>query len=109
MSIRSSLGTGPVAINTTATVIFQPSGIDRYAVSAFSVFNNSGSDAVVDIYISDTTTGGDWVCRYLIRDKEEADMNAIIGQGYANKNILAIAAATGMVGSLTRTEYTDGD
>jgi len=110
MSIRSNLGTGPIAVLTTTTVLHETDpNIERIAVSALSVHNTTGSAITVSFFISDTLTGGVRVEQLTLRGNGSLDANALIGQGYESQNILAIASAAGVNAALTRVEYTDGD
>lgn len=111
MSIRSNLGTGPIAIETTDTVIFAPSGIDRYAVTALNIHNTTATRIQVEFFISPnlTSASGKRVDYVDLFGNDEIDVNGIVGQGYENQNVIAKAATAGINASLTRTEYTDGD
>jgi len=112
MAIKGNVGSGVIPILTTDTVVrVQQSGIDRYHVSSLNVFNDSGVSVTVSFYISPdlTSASGDKVSEEVIGSKSEIDINAIIGQGYSNLNIVAVASLVGLVTSVTSTEYSAGD
>jgi len=110
MAIKGNVGSGPIDVLTSDTVIYSPGGIDRYHVTALNIHNTSASTAI-EFFISPnaTSASGDRVDFTSIGENLELDINAIVGQGYANLYIIAKAAAAGVKASITVTQYTEGD
>lgn len=112
MAIKGNVGSGVINILTTDTVIRQQqSGIDRYHVSALNAYNTTAASLTVTFYISPnlTSASGDEVASDIIGANSDIDINSIIGQGFANLNIIAVASAVGANAEITSTEYTAGD
>jgi len=97
------------------TTLYDPSTIlplpDRYQVGSCNVYNTTGVDIVVSVYVSPDTTSaaGDLVFTQPVPSGQEIDINSIVGQGYIAQNIIIVGAAIGLNAQLTRTEYTAGD
>ncbi len=112
MTIRANAGTGVVNVLAADTVLYeQPAGAGRYHVGAANVFNTTVASIVLQVYISPdlTSASGDLVFEGPIGTLSEVDINAIVGQGYTNLNIIGVGAATGLNLSTTVTEYSAED
>jgi len=111
MAVRSNLGNGVVSVLAGDTTLFNPGAIDRYQVGSCNVYNTTGADIVVTVYVSPDTTSanGDLVFTGTVGTGSEIDINSIVGQGYVADNIIIVGAAVGLNAQLTRTEYTAGD
>jgi len=112
MAIKGNVGSGVINVLASDTVIRQQqSGVDRYHVSAFNVYNTTALSVAITVYVSPdlTSASGDEVATHLIAANDEIDINAVIGQGYANLNIIAVGSAVGLNASITSTEYSNGD
>ena len=112
MSIRSNLGAGVVNVTVVDTILFEPDvSIDRYHISACNVYNTTVSTLTLSVYVSPdlTSASGNLVDVVTIGSGSEVDINAIIGQGYEQQNIIVQGSALGLNASLTRTEYSGGD
>ena len=96
MTIKVNLGTGPINIGITDTVIIDSSldtGFNkRYSINAMNVKNNSLADVVVAFFVSDdlTSANGVLVANVKIGTLGELDVNPLVGQGFViGKNIIA--------------------
>lgn len=87
---------------------------NRTAITGFSIFNESGANAAVDIYESpdNTSASGTKRATYTIADDESVDIIEFIGQGMkADIRIIAVVTTGGLVAGdlnskITYTEYT---
>lgn len=113
MATRSNLGTGIVSIvGAGDTTIFTPSGIERYQVGSFNVFNSSAGALTLNVYISPdlTSASGKLIFTQTIASFAEIDVNTVVGQGYLLDNVIGTVteATNGLSAQLTRTEYDSG-
>lgn len=111
MAIRGNVGSGSIDVTTVDTVIYEQASIDRYQVTALNTYNDTGAGILVEFWVSPnlTSASGDKVASVTIGAASDIDINAIVGQGYSNLNIIAKAASVGLNASITVTEYTEGD
>jgi len=56
MAVRTNIGNGVVNVNAGDTTLFNPGAIDRYQVGSCNVYNTTGADIVVSVYVSPDTT-----------------------------------------------------
>lgn len=114
MTIKGNVGLGVVDIGTSDTVILNVAsitGADRVSISAASLHNTTASSVTVTIYESPdlTSASGDQIAIISIAPVYEEDINGIIGQGYENTNLIAVASAAGVNVRTSVTTYDGGD
>jgi hypothetical protein len=113
MSIKGNVGNSVTTIGAGDQVVYeQPVTVERYAITAFNIFNNSASAVTVNLFSSPdlTSASGEKVAQYSIPANSDIDINALIGQGYMGFNIIATASTGGVLNaSITLTAYDGGD
>lgn len=116
MSIRGNIGQPVVTVlNTDTTIYAKGSAIERYAVTAFSCFNNSAAPVDINIFISPnlTSASGKKLGQYSIPANSDVDINSIVGQGFGtgnDLNVIATASTTGVINAkITIITYDGGD
>lgn len=116
MTIKTGLGTNPINIGTSATVILDSTlstGFNkRFEVTAMNVKNNSLGDVIVAFFSSPdlTIANGILVANVKIAATKELDVNPIIGMGYTlGQNIIAISDVELAEVSTTYTTYDKTD
>lgn len=112
MAIKSNVGIPLVAIAVTDTTVLNPvAPVERIAVTASVLHNTDAASRTVTIWESPnlTSASGTEIAVYDIGPDESADIEEIIGQGYAvGRNIIAQASGTGVVAVSTVTQYDAG-
>lgn len=112
MSIKSNVGVPLVSIGVADTTLLNPvAPVERIAVTASSLHNTNAASRTVTIWESPnlTSASGTEIAVYDIGPDESADIEEIIGQGYAvGRNIIAQASGTGVIAVSTVTQYDAG-
>jgi type V secretory pathway adhesin AidA len=110
MAIKAGLTNGTVDLLTSDTVIYTAQALERVKVEAFNC--KSTTSGVVTFYRSpdDTSASGKEVGKYTFGIDEDIDINAMVGQGYAEgERIIAVASVVDINASLTFTLFTGTD
>lgn len=113
MTIKSNVGVAAVSILTTDTTLLNPvAPLERIACTAMSLHNtDAAANITVTLYESPnlTSASGKEIAVYRLGPFSSADVNEVIGQGYAvGRNIIAKASATGVNAVSTVTNYDGG-
>ena len=112
MAIKSNVGVPLVSIAATDTTVLNPAApVERIAVTASSLHNTNAASRTVTIWESPnlTSASGNRIAVYSIGPNESADIEEIIGQGYAvGRNIIAQASGVGVNVVSTVTQYDGG-
>lgn len=112
MAIKGNVGTGVIDIAAADTTVYDPSvTVQRYAVSAASIFNTTLGTLTVSVYVSPnlTSASGKKVAEYVIGSLQSADAVELIGQGFVAQNIIAVGSGVGCNIMLSVTTYDGGD
>ncbi len=115
MTIKANLGTGPINIGTSDTVILDSSSTGfnkRYNIGSINVKNNSLGDVIVAFFVSPdlTTAAGTLVANIKIASTRERDVNPLSGMGFKlGQNIIAISDVTLAEVITTYTTYDQTD
>lgn len=113
MAIRGNIGvSAQEIINPGDTHLVNITGsVERIAITAASLYNNSGAAVQVNLFESPdaTTASGTKIDQISVPANGTISVGSLLGQGYsAAQNIVATAAAANVFFSYTRTEYDDG-
>jgi hypothetical protein len=112
MAIKSNVGIPLVAIGVGDTTVLNPvAPVQRIAVTACVLHNTNAAARTVTLWESPnlTSASGTEIAVYEIGPDESADVEEILGQGYAvGRNIIAQASGVGVVAVSTITQYDGG-
>ena len=114
MSIQGNIGQNVLDLNASGVDTVLLDFNERVAVSQLSLFNVSGSNATITIYVSPdlTSASGKLVATEIIPSQESWGPKEIIGQGYGpEENLIVVNTTVGaLIGDvnakLTYIEYT---
>lgn len=112
MAIKGNVGVSSQDILAGDTLVVDVvAPIERIAITAASLFNDTGAAVTVELFESPdaTSASGDQIEEIAVPANSSVIVDSLLGQGYAStQNIVAVGSAVGVNFSYTRTEYTDG-
>lgn len=114
MAIFGNFGLEVVSVAAADTTLVSNSALpdtERYAVSAMNVHNTTSTTKTISVYESPnlTSASGERVAQIKIPANSSKDIDQVIGQGYENLNIIAVADAIGLNVKTTVILYNAGD